>query len=236
MEDLFKPLEKGPVSKIIIERITEALINGTLKPGDQIPTEVDFTQNLGVGRNSVREAIKVLEAFGVLEIRRSEGTFIVDEFNQKLMDPLVYGIIMKAKSMRELLEFKISFLRSILYLAIEKASEDSIQKLRDQYDLYCEVLDKDIHDIEKLYKMNSNFYSYLAEATENKVLIEMDLVEKKISKFSRIQGLTEAVNRNNIEMLKEIFIQILDILETRDVAKIEPFIQALSKRWKSLVL
>ncbi len=60
-------------NKSVVERITDqitnAIINGELKPGDKIPTEVELCESFGVGRNSVREAIKVLEAYGVLEIK-----------------------------------------------------------------------------------------------------------------------------------------------------------------------
>ena len=58
---LFAQLPKGSISEIIVQRITDALISGELKPGDQIPTEVEFSEKLGVSRNGVREAIKVLE-------------------------------------------------------------------------------------------------------------------------------------------------------------------------------
>ena len=91
---LFAELPKGSISEIIIQRITDALISGELKPGDKIPTEVEFSEKLGVSRNAVREAIKVLVAFGVLEIKRSEGTYVVEEFNNKLLKPLMYGLIL----------------------------------------------------------------------------------------------------------------------------------------------
>ena len=88
---LMAPLPSGSKSEVIIQRITEALISGDLRPGDKIPTEQEFCDQLKIGRNTVREAIKVLIAFGVLEIRRSEGTFVVDHFSPKLMDSVLYG-------------------------------------------------------------------------------------------------------------------------------------------------
>ena len=105
---LMAPLASGSKSEVIIQRITDSLISGDLKPGDKIPTEQEFCDQLKVGRNTVREAIKVLIAFGVLEIRRSEGTFVVDHFSPKLMDSVLYGLILCPRSMDNLLEFKIS--------------------------------------------------------------------------------------------------------------------------------
>ena len=50
-----------------------------------------------VSRNSVREAIKVLEAMGVLIIKRPEGTFVAEGFSDKMLDPMVYGLIPKVE-------------------------------------------------------------------------------------------------------------------------------------------
>ena len=54
---LFAELPKGSISEIIMQRITDALIGGQLKPGDKIPTEVEFSEKLGVSRNAVRQQL-----------------------------------------------------------------------------------------------------------------------------------------------------------------------------------
>ena len=54
---LFEELPKGSISEIIMQRITDALIGGQLKPGDKIPTEVEFSEKLGVSRNAVRQQL-----------------------------------------------------------------------------------------------------------------------------------------------------------------------------------
>jgi DNA-binding FadR family transcriptional regulator len=79
----------------IVDSITGAIVEGRLRPGAQIPTEMELSESMGVGRNSVREAIKILEAMGVLDIRRAEGTFVVQGFQNRMLDPLVYGLILE---------------------------------------------------------------------------------------------------------------------------------------------
>ena len=70
-------LQNKSVVENIIDKIISAIIAGELAPGDQLPTEIELCRDLGVGRNSVREAIKKLEAYGVVYIKRAEGTFAV---------------------------------------------------------------------------------------------------------------------------------------------------------------
>lgn len=97
-------------NKSVVERITDqitnAIINGELKPGDKIPTEVELCESFGVGRNSVREAIKVLEAYGVLEIRRADGTYIRQGYDDKMLYPILYGIILQKDSKEQIVELR----------------------------------------------------------------------------------------------------------------------------------
>ena len=63
---LKEPVGGQSVVNKIVDNITNAIINGELNPGDKIPTEAELSESMGAGRNSVREAIKVLEAYGVV--------------------------------------------------------------------------------------------------------------------------------------------------------------------------
>ena len=104
-----KPLSTGSVVEQIIRRLTEALSNRELQPGQKIPTEMELCESLQVGRNSVREAIKILVAMGVLEIRRSEGTFVCRGFSSRMLDPLVYGLILEGGGSGKLIELRRIF-------------------------------------------------------------------------------------------------------------------------------
>ena len=73
-----KPINTKSVVQQVVDRLTQALINKELRPGDKIPTEKELASTFGAARNSVREAIKILISFGVLEIRRPEGTFVTN--------------------------------------------------------------------------------------------------------------------------------------------------------------
>ena len=84
------PINSQSVVQSVIDRITEGIIEGELKPGDQIPTEHELSSLLNVSRNTVREAIRILIAYGVLEVRRAEGTFVCDGFSTKMLNPAIY--------------------------------------------------------------------------------------------------------------------------------------------------
>src|SRR5690554_2813919 len=94
-KNMLKKIDNKTVVEKIVEQITEAIISKQLKPGDKIPTELELIERFGVGRNSVREAIKMLSAQGVLEIRRGDGTYIAKEIYPSVIDSLVYSLILE---------------------------------------------------------------------------------------------------------------------------------------------
>ncbi|MGF0018804.1 FadR/GntR family transcriptional regulator [Sporofaciens sp. SGI.106] len=233
---LFAQLPKGSISEIIVQRITDALISGELKPGDQIPTEVEFSEKLGVSRNGVREAIKVLVAFGVLEIRRSEGTFVVEEYNHKLLDPLLYGLILSEHSMEELLEVKIAIANSVLYLAILNASDEEIKQLREYGLEFKEIMNAKPADIEKMYQASKRFNEYLSEISRNRMLYQLDNIIRKIASFTRHKAIEVSVERGMVNALPDNYLKEVDILEARDKRAIADFMDERLKLWQELLL
>lgn len=82
-DNAIKKLNSKPLVEQIIDTFTEAIIKGKYKPGDKIPSEMELCEGLQVGRSSLREAIKILVAYGVLSIHRGDGTYIQDSFSEK---------------------------------------------------------------------------------------------------------------------------------------------------------
>lgn len=123
-------------NKSVVERITDqitnAIINGELKPGDKIPTEVELCESFGVGRNSVREAIKILEAYGVLEIKRADGTYIRQEYDDKMLYPILYGIILQKDSKEQIVELRKVIDVGIFQEAIKRMTEEDFKQLEEE--------------------------------------------------------------------------------------------------------
>ncbi|GGQ76924.1 FadR/GntR family transcriptional regulator [Streptomyces asoensis] len=67
---------KGTVTQRAIERIKAMITDGTLEPGQRLPTERDLAAQLGISRSSMREAIRALTVLGVLEARHGSGIYV----------------------------------------------------------------------------------------------------------------------------------------------------------------
>lgn len=236
VDGLFQALPKGSISEIIMERITDALISGELKPGDKIPTEVEFSEKLGISRNAVREAIKVLVAFGVLEIRRSEGTFVVDSYNPKLMDPLVYGLLFAEHSMKQLLDFKISIANSMVYMAMKRASDEELEMLRTYALNFKEAMTKPQVDIQEAYRASKKYNEYLGSITKNPMMVQLDEIVMKIAKFTRTKAMEESVAKKMCTELPDNYLREVDVLQRREEREIGEVLDERLEIWAELLL
>ncbi|MEU6119199.1 FadR/GntR family transcriptional regulator [Streptomyces sp. NPDC047117] len=85
-------MARGTMSEDVQAQIKRLILRRKLVPGDPLPTEAELVDLLDVSRNSVREALKALQAMRIVEIRHGFGTYV----GSLTLDPLVEGIAFRA--------------------------------------------------------------------------------------------------------------------------------------------
>jgi GntR family transcriptional regulator, transcriptional repressor for pyruvate dehydrogenase complex len=78
MNIAFKNVQQRKLGDQVIQQLQEKISLGELKPGDKIPTEAELMSMFGVGRSTIREAVRVLVNAGLLEVRQGDGTYVLD--------------------------------------------------------------------------------------------------------------------------------------------------------------
>ena len=101
------PSQRESLATFVVKRIEEALINKEIKPGDPLPPEAELSKNLNVGKSSVREALKMLQAMGVVKIKQGQGTQIRTRLDESLINPLIFQLIIENNQPREIVELRI---------------------------------------------------------------------------------------------------------------------------------
>lgn len=113
------------------ERIKQLILDQRLGPGDPIPTENQLMQELGLSRNSVREALKALQAIGIIEVRHGLGTYV----GQLALDSLADGLVFRGRlSLRgdrrdlwELIEVREALEIGFIAQVVKIASDDDLE-------------------------------------------------------------------------------------------------------------
>jgi len=232
---LLSSLPRSNISQIIIDTITDALVEGKLKPGDKIPTELEFSQMLGVGRNVVREAIKVLEALGVVEIRRSEGTFVTTVGAQNNLNPMIYGRILSS-NMAELIDFKLSLLNTLLYMAIEKGTDAELQEFYFRSIAFRTKMNAPERNVDECFADLESLNDFLGQIGKNPIMMQMDKLALKIMKYTRRLAIENAFKYNLHDELATTYILDAEVLIHRAKDEIPGRVDRKLEVWRELLL
>lgn len=212
-----KRIKSESVVQQIIDSLVEAMIRKELKPGDQIPTEMELAERLGVGRNSVREAIKILVYFGVLEIRRAEGTYVCEGFTDTMIDPIIYGIILdKAGSYEYLMELREIMEAGVMKLAMENAKEEEFRNLRIQLERMRREIEIGPENVDRVFQEDNEFHSIITSMGHNPLVQKIEAVVRTLTHSMRYETVKAMVESGRGQELYEAHEKLLRILESKD--------------------
>ncbi|MBP1934708.1 FadR/GntR family transcriptional regulator [Ammoniphilus resinae] len=172
---------KDKISSQIVSLIKNRLIDGSIKPGDKLPTEIELVEQLGVSRTPVREAMKILESIGIIEIRRGEGMFIREDLSQSNLNPLIFSLILHSNNISKLVEFRQYFEEMLIQLIRINCTEEDLQKIRQVYQSQQERMRADLSR-DKLAEIDLEFHYAVLGATKNPFIIEVGKTIYEISK------------------------------------------------------
>mgnify|MGYP005784164155 FL=1 len=184
----FDNIVQPTIAQKIVDQICQAIIDGRYRPGDRLPTEAELAKIFNVGRNSVREAIKMLECLGLLEIRRAEGTFIVDKLSKGMINPLIYAAILGGRdTVGEMIQFQIMMDKATSQFCAIKATDDEKMQIKEAHDKLQEALSREPYDMNEINKADRYFHKLIVEYTHNEFAIIVtsaiwDLFDKTIDK------------------------------------------------------
>lgn len=172
-----------PLAEQIAVRINQLIIDQKLTENDKLPTEFELMEILDVGRSTVREALKILVARNVLEIRRGKGTFVCKHPGMN-KDPLGFAYMQdKMRLAHELMEVRTQIEPWTASLAAQRATKADMEELCG----YCEkVTDMDLPERQHR-EADLAFHVCIAHCTHNQVICNLTpIITHSVQVFSDI--------------------------------------------------
>lgn len=167
---LFTAVSSNRMSEAIVEQIRSLIRRGRLRPGDRLPSERELCEQMGVSRVTVREALRVLEAGGLVEIRVGArgGAFVTKPSSDRLGAGLADLLSLAAITSEDVTEARLVFEIGIIPLATERATDEDIEELRDMVRQHSAALKRG----EYTMAMSAAFHNRVGACTHN-AAIEM---------------------------------------------------------------
>ena len=176
-----------PLPSRAADQISQLIIDRQLIAGDKLPNEFELAEFLHVGRGTIREAVKLLVARNVLEIRRGKGTFIAKHPGQ-VDDPLGLTYLSDRKKLGlDLLEVRMQLEPWVAGIAAEKADDHDLEILREN----CTKVEESIYGGEDHLANDRNYHISIAKCTRNLVVPKLiPIISYSVDLFGALNGTT----------------------------------------------
>ena len=169
----WQPVAQAKAYELVVDRIEEQILSGALRVGDRLPAERDLASMLGVSRAAVREAIRSLEAQGVLTsavgVGRDGGTTISSLPSQALTRFLRLHVALANFPMPDVIEARVMLERGSVRLASRHANPEQLAQLR----ALMEAMAAEELPREQFNELDSEFHIALAQAGGNTLVADM---------------------------------------------------------------
>jgi DNA-binding FadR family transcriptional regulator len=216
--DMFSPVSVDRVSQVIVDQIRVLIRDGRLQPGDRLPSERELCTRFGVSRVTVREALRVLEASGLVTIRVGArgGAFLTSPSAERLGAGLADLLSLSPMTASDVTEARVIVELGILPLVVERATDDDVETLLEMAAQGEQAVKDGTYNVD----MSAKFHIRVAACTHNpavEMLVQsfhgpllMSLEESHVSAPMGHQGtdehrkLAQAIQRRDLEAARKI--------------------------------
>ncbi len=203
--------QKQLLYQAVQEEVKSYIIQHGLKPGDPLPPETELAQQLSISRNSVREAIKALEALGILEARPGTGLFVRDFSFDPILNNLAYGMLFDLKKLTDVLEVRFHLEYGMVERVIREVTPEQVAKLRDVLDMLREAAEYGRYSAEA----DRAFHQHLYDNVNNLILWKILDIFWEVMR--QAQEHIPALEPHVPLHVYRVHVPIVDALDRRDV-------------------
>ncbi len=211
---MLEPIKRTRLYESVAKQIKTLIKNGTLKVGDQLPSERELAERLNVSRTSIREALRALEMAGYLESRVgvSGGTFVKETSIEQIVEPFTIALVRHKNFILDILEVRMILENEIAKLAAQRRTEEDLKLISDS----LEFMKKEVAEGKIGLEGDNVFHESVAKATHNSVLLKvMDMWRNLTSDTRRATLELPGQPQKTLEDHKKIFEAIKEANPTK---------------------
>ena len=194
-----------------ILQIRGLIASGQLGPGSRLPPEQELSTQLGLSRNSMREAVKALELARVLDVRRGDGTYVTSLEPNLLLEGFGVAVeLLREDTLLEVMEVRRMLEPQATAIAASRITEATLEELKSYLDSMHAAKD----DAEQLVEHDAAFHECVVRATGNRTL--MSVLEGLSSRMTRARVWRVMIEDGSVEQTLDQHGHIYNALSGRD--------------------
>lgn len=205
-----KTIERVPVVQQAVNHISDYILSGELEVGQKLPSEKALCEMLLVGRSTVREAIRVLQASGLVVVKPGRGAFVS---RTKLPDSteLVEWFLQNEVELRDCIEVRSAIEPLSIKLAIARATDEDIESIARIHRKFVRAVEE--NDSVLIAKYDERFHNQIVAISKNQLLIS---INRKVNEFIKSFRSKTFLLPQNARNAVEPHADIMRALQSRD--------------------
>jgi len=210
----FENVKISRISHNIVDQIRNAIMNGEIRVGDRLPPESDFAKHFGVSKSSLREAYRVLEAYGLLDIRKgmSGGAFVQQVDMKVVQEGLANYLFFKNPALEEYTQIRTFIEPQIAKICAGKIKDKDLQALKEN----IEEMEREPEGEIFISDLDITFHKKLADIAGNSIIsVVVESVQTALIRLKRIMH----TDRAFLDMVCQGHREIVSALSERDGEK-----------------
>lgn len=228
----FAPVRRVRSFDGVVAQVRDAILSGAVTAGERLPSERELSEQFGVSRSTVREALRALEAVGLVEIRLgSRGGAVARQPDAAMLGQALSTLLLfQQASLDELQEFRHSFEAENAYYAALRASDDDIEVLQDLA-AQARRVSRDRAGWVELEHIDLAVHEAIAAATKNQVrmAIMAGIHDTLMHNLRRLAPLTSF----NSSVRKDV-LSIVELIVDRNAEGAREQMQRHLERWQKI--
>ncbi len=162
-------LRRPALNEVVQDYIKQYILENRLSAGDPLPPETHLVGQLGVGRSSIREAIKALQSLGIVEVRHGDGLYVREYNFDPILETIGFAMQFNAQTLSELAQVRFYLEGAIIEDVVKKISADDLNRLEK----LMEVWQQRVQQTKPVSDLDEEFHRTLYNAVENQTLIKL---------------------------------------------------------------
>lgn len=229
LESKLRRIAKVPLSEDIAQQIMGLIASGDIKPGQRLPGERELCKQFGVGRSSLREALRCLAIVGVLDVRVGEGTFLAPDGERFIGKIIEWRVITERRNVENLFELRLALECDLAAYAAARGTDSHFDRLS----AVLGKMESCTENRKQFAPLDLEFHLIIAEASNNTLMYDLLMMirsqlEHGLMRVVSLPGGTDLAYKQHLE----IFDAIRRHDQDKAKAQMRAHIQAALERYR----